>query len=154
MRLTARSEYGLLALIDLARQAGRGPVSARGIAERQGIPGKFLEQLFVSMRKAGLVTAVRGARGGFELSRPPLDISVLDVVEALEGPLRPTLCGGDACGRGGSCAAADVWGRATEALKDVFGTTTLAALAGAQAAMDEDAGGHAAHSTGGTSHDG
>ncbi len=142
MRLTARSEYGLLALIDLACRPGEGPVSARGVAERQHIPGKFLEQLFASLRKAGLVTAVRGARGGFELSRPATTITVLDVVEALEGPLKPTLCGGGSmCERGGACAAADVWGRATSALREVFGTTTLAALAGAQTAIDEDAGG-------------
>jgi Rrf2 family cysteine metabolism transcriptional repressor len=125
MRLTARSEYGLLALIDLACRCGHGPVSAREVAQRQRIPGKFLEQLFASLRKAGLVTAVRGAHGGFELSRPADDITVLNVVEALEGPLRPTLCGGEvACERGGACAAADVWGRATMALRDVFGSTT------------------------------
>jgi Rrf2 family protein len=152
MRLTARSEYGLLALIDLACRPDDGPVSARGVAERQRIPGKFLEQLFASLRKAGLVTAVRGAHGGFELSRPATSITVLEVVEALEGPLKPTLCGGEAtCERGGACAAADVWGRATSALRDVFGSTTLAALAGAQTAIDEDAGGAngKAHRSGG-----
>ena len=94
-----------------------------------------------TLRKAGLVTAVRGAHGGFELSRPASAISVLDVVEALEGPLKPTLCAGEAlCERGGACAAADVWGRATSALRDVFGSTTLAALAGAQTAIDEETG--------------
>jgi Rrf2 family cysteine metabolism transcriptional repressor len=137
MRLTARSEYGLLALIDLACRPDDGP---------------FLEQLFASLRKAGLVTAVRGAHGGFELSRPATSITVLEVVEALEGPLKPTLCGGEAtCERGGACAAADVWGRATSALRDVFGSTTLAALAGAQTAIDEDAGGAngKAHRSGG-----
>lgn len=139
MRLTARSEYGVLALIDLACRYGGGPVSAREVAERQQIPGKFLEQLFVSLRKAGLVTAVRGARGGFELSRPPAGITVLDVVEALEGPLRPTLCAGESgCERGGACAAAGVWTRATEALRDVLTTTSLAELAGVQSSMDEE----------------
>jgi len=138
MRLTARSEYGVLALIDLACRFGRGPVSAREVAERQRIPGKFLEQLFVSLRKAGLVTAVRGAHGGFELSRPPATITVLDVVEALEGPLQPTLCAGEsACGRGGACAAAGVWTRATDALRGVLTGTSLAELAGVQSTMDE-----------------
>lgn len=137
MRLTARSEYGVLALIDLACRYGGGPVSARGVAERQHIPGKFLEQLFVSLRQAGLVTAVRGARGGFELSRPPATITVLDVVEALEGPLQPTLCGGGAaCERGSACAAASVWKRATDALRSVLTTTSLAELAGAQSIFD------------------
>ncbi len=137
MRLTARSEYGLLALIDLACRYGGGPVSARGVAERQKIPPKFLEQLFVSMRQAGLVTAVRGARGGFELSRDPMAITVLDVVEALEGPLQPTQCGGGGgCERSPVCAAGTVWTRATEALRDVFATTSLGTLAGSQTAID------------------
>ena len=138
MRLTAKSEYGLLALIDLATHWGLGQVSAREIAERQSIPPKFLEQLFVSLRKAGLVKAMRGARGGFALDRHPSEISVLEVVEALEGPLNPTLCGGggSSCSRTQACAAATVWNRATAALMDVFDTTTLAELAGEQATID------------------
>jgi len=137
MRLTARSEYGLLALIDLGGRFGEGPVSARGVAERQGIPTKFLEQLMAAMRKAGLVTASRGARGGFALSRDPSEISVLEVVEALEGPLAPTSCdGGHLCGRSGACAAAAVWSRATEALRDVFTTTSVGDLCVRQAAYD------------------
>ena len=137
MRLTARSEYGLLALIDLGVRYGEGPVSARGVAERQGIPMKFLEQLLAAMRKAGLVSASRGARGGFTLARDPSEISVLDVVEALEGPLAPTSCdGGSLCGRSGVCAAAAVWSRATEALRDVFTTTSVADLCVRQAEFD------------------
>jgi len=137
MRLSAKSEYGLLALIDLASSWDQGPVSVREIAERQSIPPKFLEQLFVSLRKAGLVKAMRGARGGFALDRHPSEISVLEVVEALEGPLKPTLCdGGSTCSRTQACAAATVWNRATAALRDVFDTTTLADLAGEQATID------------------
>jgi Rrf2 family cysteine metabolism transcriptional repressor len=137
MRLTARSEYGLLALIDLGVRYGGGPVSAREVSERQGVPGKFLEQLLGALRKAGLVSAVRGARGGFELTRDPSSITVLEVVEALEGPLAPTSCdGGSLCGRSGACAAAGVWGKATQALREVFETTTLADLSKRQAKFD------------------
>lgn len=137
MQLTARSEYGLLAAIDLGARWGEGPVSARGIAERQSIPPKFLEQLLASMRKAGLVSASRGARGGFELTREPALISVLDVVEALEGQLAPTSCdGGQLCGRSGVCAAGAVWSRATEALRDVFTSTSVGDLCSTQAAFD------------------
>ncbi len=135
MRLTAKSEYGLLAMIDLACREGAGPVSARAISERQAIPAKFLEQLFVALRQAGLVSAVRGARGGFALDRPAETITVLDVVEALEGPLRTTVCDGEraaACGKGKACAAAGVWERATSAVRTVFGATTLAELADTQ----------------------
>jgi Rrf2 family protein len=136
MRLTAKSEYGVLALIDLASSAGEAPASARGVAERQAIPTKFLEQLLVSLRKAGIVTARRGARGGFSLGRPAEEITVLDVVEALEGPLRPSLCDGGSCARDGVCAAASVWERASAALGDVFRTTTIADLAAAQSKID------------------
>ncbi len=137
MRLTARSEYGLLALIDLGVRYGDGPVSARGVAERQGIPLKFLEQLLAAMRKAGLVSACRGARGGFALTRDPARISVLEVVEALEGSLAPTSCdGGQLCGRSGACAAAGVWSKATEALRDVFTTTSIGDLCSRQVIFD------------------
>jgi Rrf2 family cysteine metabolism transcriptional repressor len=141
MRLTARSEYGLLALIDLGVRYGSGPVSAREVSERQDIPLKFLEQLLAALRKASIVKASRGARGGFALSRDPSAISVLEVVEALEGPLAPTTCdGGHLCGRSGACAAAGVWGRATDALRDVFVTTTLADLSTEQAGFDTTSG--------------
>ena len=141
VRLTARSEYGLLALIDLGCRYGDGPVSAREVSERQGIPLKFLEQLLAALRKAGIVQAMRGAHGGFVLSREPREITVLDVVEALEGPLAPTSCdGGQLCGRGGACAAQAVWGRATEALRDVFVSATLADLSSAQSGYDNPTG--------------
>lgn len=139
MRLTAKSEYGLLAMIDLACRADEGPVSAREISDRQGIPAKYLEQLFVALRKSGLVGAVRGARGGFALERPASEISVLEVVEALEGSLRPTVCDSEraaSCGRGDACAAAAVWERATSAVREVLESTTLASLARTQEALD------------------
>ena len=140
MRLTAKSEYGLLALIELAAHEGQGPVSARQIAQSQSIPIKFLEQLLVSLRQAGLLTARRGARGGFELGAPAVDITVLAVVEALEGPLKPSPCSGDAeCVRSGTCAAAHVWERASHALTDVFRSTSIAALAADQAVLDASA---------------
>lgn len=141
MRLTARSEYGLLALIDLGCHYGEGPVSAREVAERQGIPLKFLEQLLSALRKAGLVAALRGARGGFTLSRDPGTISVLEIVEALEGPLAPTTCdGGQLCGRSGVCAAANVWSKATDALRREFESTMLVELSKRQVEFDSVAG--------------
>ncbi len=140
MRLTAKSEYGLLAVIDLACASAERPVSAREIAERRNIPGKFLEQLFVSLRRAGLVSAVRGARGGFVLARDPATLTVLDVVEALDGPLDSPVCDAEAgggCGRGNSCAASSVWWRATYALRGVLSTTTIADLATMQRQLDD-----------------
>lgn len=143
MRLTAKSEYGLLAMIELAARYGDGPASAREIAELRGIPARFLEQLFVALRRAGLVTAVRGARGGFVLAKDPAEVTTLDVVEALEGPLTASVCDTDRgmeCGQAGTCAAAPVWARATRALREVFASTTLADLAGVQKEFDKTAG--------------
>jgi Rrf2 family protein len=139
MRLTARSEYGLLAMIDLASQEDQAPTSARAISERQGIPAKFLEQLLVSLRRAGLVGAVRGAHGGFHLAKEPSNITVLEIVEVLEGPLSSSVCDGErseVCGKNDSCAAGKVWGAATAAVRDVFDHTTLQDLVYDQRALD------------------
>lgn len=139
MRLTAKSEYGVLACIDLACNYGQGPVSAREISERRSIPPRFLEQLFVALRRADIVKAVRGAKGGFELSRHPSQITVLDVVEALEGPLQTSVCDSgreSGCVKSGTCAAAPIWAKATTALKDVFASASLASLAGTQDTFD------------------
>lgn len=140
MRLTTKSEYGLLAMIELACRYGEGPVSAREVAERRAIPPRFLEQLFVALRRAELVSAVRGARGGFVLAHDPDCVTALDIVEALEGPLSASVCDterGEECGHAGACAAAPMWSRATRALREVFASTTLADLAADQTRLDD-----------------
>jgi len=137
MRLTAKSEYGVQALVFLAEKAGEGPVSAREIAEEQRIPIKFLEQLLVTLRKSGFVSAQRGAHGGFVLGRSAGDITVLEVVEALEGPLSPSPCDGTRdCGHASACAAAPVWEEAGQALRDVLGAATIQTIASRQVALD------------------
>lgn len=136
MRLSARSEYGLLALIDLATAAGGGPLATRELAESRGIPAAFLEQLLADLRRAGLVRSTRGPRGGFSLSRDPREISALDIVEALEGSIAPSVCAPDACGREDGCAAASVWGNVSEAVRDALSGFSLARLAEEQARLD------------------
>ncbi|MBN2405264.1 MAG: Rrf2 family transcriptional regulator [Coriobacteriia bacterium] len=141
MRLSAKSEYGLLALIDLAAAVDRAPMSTRDIATRRDIPLAFLEQLLATLRREGLVTAVRGAHGGFVLARDAHDISALDVVEALEGPLSPTVCDGqEPCGRGGACAAEPVWMQVSTTLREVLGRFDLASLAQRQLLFDATTG--------------
>lgn len=137
VRLSARSEYGMLALIDLAVAWGDSPLSVREIAERRKIPAAFLEQLLAAMRRAGLVTGVRGVRGGFVLSRDPATITALEVVEALEGPLAPTVCTlTDDCGRTSACAAASVWGDVATSVRDVLARWDLATLAKSQTSLE------------------
>jgi Rrf2 family protein len=85
MKLSARMDYGLRAALDLAERYGAGPVRMREIASRQGIPPRFLEQLMVTLRRSRLVESKRGVRGGYLLARPPENMTMADVVEALEG---------------------------------------------------------------------
>ena len=87
MRISCKVEYGIRALLDLALHGQRGPSLSRDTADRQGIPDTYLNQLLLQLRRSGLVTSVRGPRGGHMLARPAGEITVLEIVEALEGPL-------------------------------------------------------------------
>jgi Rrf2 family transcriptional regulator, cysteine metabolism repressor len=87
MKLSTKGEYGLLAMIDLALYSSEGPVQSQQIAGRQHIPKQYLDQLMLTLKKAGLVESSRGRQGGYGLARPARTITILDIVTALEGPL-------------------------------------------------------------------
>ncbi|GBL40383.1 MAG: Rrf2 family transcriptional regulator [Nitrospiraceae bacterium] len=89
MKVSLRATYGILAAVDLARHPGATPVQAKSIARRQAIPARFLEQVLYGMKKAGLVSSLRGAQGGYVLSKKPAEVSVAEILEALDGPLAP-----------------------------------------------------------------
>ena len=118
-------------MLVLALRERSGPVMIRTIAEEQALPINYLEQLMSQLRKANLVTALRGPHGGFVLARPSAEITVAEVVEALEGPLILTDCpsGPGCCGQPEACAVGEVWQEATEALRGALQHTSLAALA-------------------------
>ena len=134
MKLSAREQYGLRAMIELGRQHGRGPVSFSEVAEAQGLSLGYLEQIIPLLKEAGLVESTRGVRGGYEVSRAPAEITVGDVVRALEeGSIMPLKCipgaeGEDSCTRKGVCTARDVWKRMHEGMVEVLDSTTLADL--------------------------
>ena len=88
MRLSTKGEYGLLALVDLALEAPDRPVQSSEIARRRGVPKQYLDQLLLTLKKAGLVTSSRGRQGGHRLARAASAITVLEAVTALEGPVR------------------------------------------------------------------
>lgn len=88
MRLSTRGEYGLLALVDLALFSGGRPIQARQIAERQGIPKQYLDQLMMDLKKAGLVLSSRGRQGGYQLARPANAISLWDAITTFEVPVQ------------------------------------------------------------------
>lgn len=121
MKLSTKGRYGLRALIDLAvHSCGGIPVSITSISDRQDLSERYLEQLMAMLKKAGLVRSVRGAGGGYMLARRAEEISVGDVLRALEGKLDPVDCAG--LDPGGGCQAADscvtkyVWKRINESI--------------------------------------
>jgi Rrf2 family cysteine metabolism transcriptional repressor len=120
MQVSTRGRYGLRSMVDLVLHANEGPLALRTIAERQGLSESYLEQVFNSLRKAGLVKSIRGAQGGYELGRPATEISVGDVLRALEGPILPVYCVGEAngslCPREDFCITRPFW----EELKDLI----------------------------------
>ena len=87
MRVTAKSDYALRALIEIARRSDSGPVSAEEIGRLQDIPHGFLQAILADMRRAGIVMAQRGQSGGWRMSRDPDDVTVADVIRAVDGPL-------------------------------------------------------------------
>jgi Rrf2 family transcriptional regulator, cysteine metabolism repressor len=89
MRISSKGDYGLRALFDLAQRYGEGPVQSEEIAHRQGIPVNYLNQLLITVRRAGLIESLRGPLGGHMLARRPEAINLLDALNALEGPLLP-----------------------------------------------------------------
>ena len=89
MRVSTRSDYGLRALIELAGHYGGGPLQSSEIAGRRHIPEQYLDQLLTTLRKAGFIRSMRGPAGGHELLRDPSLVTVLDVIQALEGSLSP-----------------------------------------------------------------
>ena len=87
MRVSAKVDYAVRAAVELAVAAGQGPLKGDQIAARQGMPVKFLESILSELRRAGMVRSQRGAEGGYWLARPPAEITVADIIRAVEGPL-------------------------------------------------------------------
>ena len=115
--VTSKSRYAVVALAELAR-AGDTPVPIGQIAERRQMPVQFLEQLFSTLRRAGILTSHRGAKGGYTLARAPEDITVLEVVQVLDGKV----------GEEGK-EAGGIWAEGVDALRAVFSQTTIADIA-------------------------
>ena len=115
--VTSKSRYAVVALAELAR-SGTDPVPIAQVAERRDMPVQFLEQLFSTLRRAGILTSHRGAKGGYTLARPPDQITVLEVVQALDGVV----------GEEGK-EAGGIWADGVEALRETFRSNTIADIA-------------------------
>lgn len=130
-RVSQRVEVALRALMELAARYGSGPVPAREIAASQGISLRFLEHQLATLHKAQIVVSQRGAAGGVALARAPEQVRIVDVIEALEGPLAPMQClepHDESCAISHRCGLQELWSRVEVAVHDVFTQTTLADL--------------------------
>lgn len=135
---STKSEYGVRVMVELARQAGEEPLPLAEIAERGGLPLAYLEHLVARLRKAGLVDSRRGSRGGYLLARSPTEITMAEVVEALEGSIAPIECitegadGSIVCARetdpGHVCPTKLLWTRVRFSIVRTLQETTLADL--------------------------
>jgi len=133
MKLSTKGRYGLKAMLDLAVHSADGQVSLNSIAERQGLSENYLEQLFASLKKARLVKSVRGPQGGYMLADSPENISVGDILRALEGSLAPADCvsedlGAARCGNSDKCVTRSVWERIRNGINNVIDNITLKEL--------------------------
>ncbi len=138
MIFTTKAEYGVRLLIQLGVQGGDQPVSLKAVAEGESLPLAYLEHLVAKLRKAGLVTSQRGAHGGYRLGRPAEEIDMLEVVQALEGPIAPMECfhvepeGRVLCSHEGDegrhCATKLLWTRVQGGVTKALTGTTLADL--------------------------
>jgi Rrf2 family protein len=138
MLFSTKAEYGIRLMVELGRTADSAPVSLGAVADAEMLPLSYLEHLVAKLREAGLVTSTRGAHGGYQLARPPEEIVMLDVVQALEGPIAPmecfheepegkVLCSHEADG-GRACATKVLWTRVQGGVTKALAGTTLAEL--------------------------
>jgi Rrf2 family protein len=131
MRISTSSSYAVRALVELAEReavAPGRPVQLAVLASRRGLPATALEQPFARLRRAGVVSSRRGVRGGYLFARPPHSVTVLDVVDEIDGPPAPARCAGPGCERHEDCGVAGVWTDVRRAVEDVLGGTTIADL--------------------------
>ncbi|OEH84588.1 Rrf2 family transcriptional regulator [Desulfuribacillus stibiiarsenatis] len=133
MKLSTKGRYGLTLMIDLAINYGEGPVSLKTIAERHDLSDHYLEQLIAPLRNAGLVRSVRGAYGGYVLTKEPTNITAGDVIRVLEGPIGPVECVAEtnaaSCDKFDTCVKKNLWTRLRDSIAEVLDSTTLADLA-------------------------
>lgn len=146
MRLTTKGRFAVTAMIDLAQRQSNGPVTLAGISERQKISLSYLEQLFGKLRRHNIVASVRGPGGGYRLARPMNEVSVADIIAAVDEPLDATNCGGrENCQDEQRCMTHDLWTNLNKRMHEYLASVTLqdlvnqpkAKAVAATVAMDE-----------------
>jgi len=124
MKISTKGRYGITIMMDLARNYGEGPLSLKSIAQAHGLSEHYLEQLAAPLRNAGLVKSIRGAYGGYVLTREPKEITAAEIIRVLEGPIQPVEAMDDE-----EPAKKHLWMQIRDAVKGVLENTTLESLA-------------------------
>lgn len=139
MKISTRGRYALRLMIDLALCEGDGPLSLKDVAARQNISDKYLEQIVTPLSRMGLVRSVRGAGGGYLLTRKPEEYTVGDILRPLEGDLAPVECATDPayCSRCDRCVTVALWKEIHQAVSGVVDNITLADMARRQREMEQ-----------------
>ena len=126
MKISTRGRYALRIMLDIAMHGGEGPVSFKDISEREGISVKYMEQIGSILTRSGFLRSVRGAKGGYNLTRKPSEYTVGAILRATEGELYIAPClEDDACDRTSQCMTHELWLRLNHALMNVVDNTTL-----------------------------
>ena len=137
MRLTTKGRFAVTAMIDLAMQHGSGPVTLAEISGRRKISLSYLEQLFGKLRRHHLVESVRGPGGGYNLARDMGEVSVADIILAVDEPIDATQCGGkENCDDDKKCLTHDLWAALNERIFDYLGGVSLRQLVDSQKAKE------------------
>lgn len=142
MRLTTKGRYAVTAMVDLAIQHGQGPTALADIAGRQGISLSYLEQLFSRLRKRTLVSSVRGPGGGYNLGRAASEISIAEIIAAVDEHVDTTRCGGAGnCNENGPCLTHELWQDLSDRIYDYLDHISLQDMVerkGVQAALQRE----------------
>ena len=129
MKITTKGDYATRALQDLALHYGSRPIPIDQIAVRQGLPVRYLEQLLLTLRRAGILQSKRGVKGGYTLAKPPAEITLGAILRAVDGPVEPISCLAEAprepCARETVCALRGVWSDVHRAVAAIVDHTTL-----------------------------
>jgi Rrf2 family transcriptional regulator, cysteine metabolism repressor len=139
MKISTKGRYGMRAMVDLAIHNGETPVLLKDIAKRQQLSERYLEQLVLSLKAAGLVKSIRGAHGGFMLAKAPGEIRLSEIFQVLEGPLGLVECVDDpaSCSRVDSCVTRDIWQELKDGIVSILDSKTLQDLAEQQDKKDK-----------------
>ncbi|MFB0564355.1 MAG: Rrf2 family transcriptional regulator [Candidatus Aminicenantaceae bacterium] len=133
MRLSTKGEYASRAILELALHYPKGPLHIRDISSAQDIPERFLEQILLSLKRAGCLKSKKGPQGGYYLSRDPSEITVAEVIRAMDGPLAPIDCvsviAHEVCSRENYCGLKWLWKEVRDSVAEILENTTFMDLA-------------------------